>query len=203
MPDQVGTFAEAARVREEQLRQRLATTVELDRSVEGMLRGAHQHNLQSRARLDALESEIRAAAASWPARNTPAGARQFQVYLAGKTREIHKVVTDAAADSRQRAAQVQALTGRYSAGGMKQKVGPDDQPSATESLDDLYQDLAELSIKISAHNASPPNPQNYAAVAEYNVEAQELYDETLVLSAKFLTYGVTMDVPPPPASASR
>ncbi|BBY33749.1 DUF4226 domain-containing protein [Mycolicibacter minnesotensis] len=117
MPDQVGAFAEAARAREEQLRQRLATSVQLDLSFEGVLRGARQHNLQSRARLDALEADIRAAAAAWPARNTPAGARQFQAYLAGKTREIHKIVADAAADSQQRAAQVQALTGRYPAGG--------------------------------------------------------------------------------------
>lgn len=60
-----------------------------------------------------------------------------------------------------------------------------------------------MSVKISSHNASPPNPQNYAAVAEYNAEAQELYDEILVLSAKFLTYGVTMDVPPPPVFTTR
>lgn len=203
MPDQLGTFAEAARAREAQLAQRLATSAELDRSFEGILRGAHQYNLQSRARLDALEAEIRQAAATWPGMDTPAGARQFQAYLVGKTREIHKIVADASADSQQRAAQVQALTGRYPAGGAKQKGGPDDGSSTNESLDDLYQDLAELSVKISSHNASPPNPQNYAAVAEYNAEAQELYDEILVLSAKFLTCGVTMDVPPPPVFTTR
>lgn len=203
MADQSGAFAAAARAREDQLVQRLATSVELERSFEGILRGAHQYNLRSRARLDALEAEIRQSSASWPGLDTPTGARQFQVYLAGKTREIHKIVADAAADSQQRAAQVQALTGRYPTGGLKQKGGPDDQPPASESLDDLYQDLAELSVKISSHNASPPNPQNYAAVPEYNLEAQELYDEILVLSAKFLTYGVTMEVPPPPASATR
>lgn len=203
MPEELGAFAEAARAGEGRLVQRLATSVALDESFEEILRGAHQYNLQSRARLDALEAEIRQAAATWPALDTPAGARQFQAYLAGKTREIHKIVADASADSLQRAAQVQALTGRYPAGGVKQKGGPDDQSSANESLDDLYQDLAELSVKISAHNASPPNPQNYAAVAEYNLEAQELYDEILVLSAKFLTHGVTMEVPPPPVFTTR
>ncbi|WP_420110371.1 DUF4226 domain-containing protein [Mycolicibacter arupensis] len=175
MPDQVGTFAEAARVREEQLRQRLATTVELDRSVEGMLRGAHQHNLQSRARLDALESEIRAAAASWPARNTPAGARQFQVYLAGKTREIHKIVADAAADSQQRAAQVQALTGRYPAGGGTQdgqKNSPPPTPSPTreppaydpadvadllKKIDDWKQENNSVANKVRAFNKKWPD----------------------------------------------
>lgn len=203
MADQLGAFADAARAREKQLVQRLATSVELDRSFDGILSGALQFNAQSRARLDALEAEIRQAAAAWSGLDTPAGARQFQAYLAGKTRDIHKVVADAHADSQQRAAQVRGLTVRYAVGGAKQKGGPDDGSSTDESLDDLYQDLAELSVKIASHNASPPNPQNYAAVAEYNAEAQELYDEILVLSAKFLTHGVTMEVPPPPLSTTR
>ncbi|GFG71589.1 DUF4226 domain-containing protein [Mycolicibacter senuensis] len=113
MPEVTGVFADAARAREDQLVQRLTTSVELDRSFEEILRDAHQFNVQSRQRLDALEAEIRQAAAAWPALNTPAGARQFQAYLSGKTREIHKIVADAAADSQRRAAQVQALTGRY------------------------------------------------------------------------------------------
>lgn len=113
MPEVLGVFADAARAREERLVQRLATSVELDGSFEEILRGAHRFNVQSRQRLDALEVEIRQAAAAWPALNTPAGARQFQAYLAGKTREILKIVADAAADSQRRAAQVQALTGRY------------------------------------------------------------------------------------------
>lgn len=130
MPDQLGAFAEAARAREEQLVQWLATSVELDRSFEGILRGAHQNNLQSRARLDALEAEIRQSAASWPGLDTAAGARQFQVYLAGKTREIHQVISDAVADSQERSAQVQTLTERYrsredlAASGPKGPAGP-------------------------------------------------------------------------------
>ena len=203
MPDQLGVFADAARAREEQLVQRLATAVELDRSFEGILRGAHQYSRQARARLDALEAEIRQAAATWPGMDTAAGNRQLQAYLAGKSRDIHKIVADAHTDSQQRAAQVQVLAGRYRSGGEKQKGGPGDQSPANESLDDLYQDLAELSVKIASHNASPPNPQNHAAVAEYNLEAQELYDEILALAAKFLTYGVTMDVPAPPAFTTR
>jgi hypothetical protein len=50
MPDQLGAFAEAARAREQQLVQRLATSVELDRTFEGILHGAHQYNLQARQR---------------------------------------------------------------------------------------------------------------------------------------------------------
>lgn len=113
MPEVLGAFADAARAREGQLVQRLATSVELDRSFEAILRDAHQYNLRSRQRLDALEAEIRQAASAWPGLDTPAGARQFQAYLVGKTREIHKIVADGAADSQRRAAQVQALTGRY------------------------------------------------------------------------------------------
>jgi len=131
MADQLGAFAEAARAREGQLVQRLATSVELDRSFEGILRGAHQYNVQSRARLDAIEAAIRQAAASWPGLDTPAGARQFHTFLVGKTREIHRVISDAAADSQQRSAQVQALTERYRApenlasSGPKGPTGPD------------------------------------------------------------------------------
>lgn len=113
MPQNLGAFAEAARARERQLAQRLVASVELDRSFEVTLRGAHQYNLQSRQRLDAIESGIKQAATTWPALDTPAGACQFQAYLTSKTREIHKIVAEAAADSQQRAAQVQALTGRY------------------------------------------------------------------------------------------
>ncbi|MEO6794979.1 MAG: DUF4226 domain-containing protein [Mycobacterium sp.] len=126
MPHEMGVFADVARARELQLAQRLAASVKVDQDFQAVLLGAVQCNLQSRQRLDALESEIRQTAATWPALDTPAGARQFQAYLTGKTREIHKVVADAAADSSQRAAQVQTLTGRYSLGGAKQGGGPGD-----------------------------------------------------------------------------
>ncbi|MGV0627685.1 DUF4226 domain-containing protein [Mycolicibacter minnesotensis] len=123
MPDQSGPSADAVRVRERQLVQRLAASVDLDRSFEAILRGAHQHNLRSRARLDALEAEIRSAASAWPGLDTPAGARQFHAYLAGKTREIRRVVADGVADSQRRAEQIQALTGQYPGGGASQILG--------------------------------------------------------------------------------
>ncbi|MEO6794975.1 MAG: DUF4226 domain-containing protein [Mycobacterium sp.] len=113
MPQNLGDFAEAARAQERQLAQRLAESVEFDRSFEVILRGAHRYNVQSRQRLDAIEAEIKQASTTWPALDTPPGARQFQAYLTGKTRQIHKIVAAGAADSSQRAAQVQALTGRY------------------------------------------------------------------------------------------
>lgn len=122
----MGAFADAVRAREAELVQRLATSVDLDRSFESILRGAQQYNLRARQRLDALEAEIRQAAASWPGLNTSVGARQFQAYLVCKIREIHNIVDDAAADSAQRAGQVQALTGRYPVAGGQGSVSEKD-----------------------------------------------------------------------------
>lgn len=150
MPDQLGAFADAARAREEQLVQRLTTSVELDRQFEGILRGAHQHNVQSRQRLDAIEAAIRQAAANWPGLGTPAGARQFQTFLVGKTREIHQVISDAAADSQQRAAQVQALVGRYG-------VRDDLPPSGTRGPKDP--DGADQSAEMVGFRPGTKNPQ--------------------------------------------
>ncbi|BBX24577.1 hypothetical protein MTER_39880 [Mycolicibacter terrae] len=146
MPEVMGAFADAARVREGQLVQRLATSVELDRAFEEILRGAHQFNLQSRQRLDALEAVIRQAASAWPGLDTPVGARQFQAYLAGKTREIHKIVADAAADSQRRAAQVQALTGRYPLGGDRTVQSVDVPLHGPPPVDPLEQILTKYQV---------------------------------------------------------
>ncbi|MEB3051058.1 DUF4226 domain-containing protein [Mycolicibacter sp. MYC123] len=113
MPDERGEFADAARKREAQLAQRLAASMAVDQQFEAVLRGAVQHNRDSRQRLDAIESEVKEAAATWPGLDTPAGARQFQQFLIGKTREIYRVVADGLADSRARAATVRMLGGRY------------------------------------------------------------------------------------------
>lgn len=124
MPDELGAFADAARAREALLAQRLAESVVADHEFEAVLRGAYQHNMFCRQRLDVVEAEIRQSAARWPALDTPAGSRQFQQYLAVKTREIHQVVADAAADSLARAAAVQALTGRYAIPHPLDKIAP-------------------------------------------------------------------------------
>lgn len=131
MPDEQGVFADAARAREQQLVRQLAAAADLDRSFEGIVRGAQQYNLQSRRRLDAIEAEVTHAAAGWPALDTPAGSRQFQSYLTGKTREVHQIVAAAATDSRQRTAQVQALTGRYPIGADL----PADLPAGDDTTD--------------------------------------------------------------------
>ncbi|MEB3035012.1 DUF4226 domain-containing protein [[Mycobacterium] nativiensis] len=175
MPDEMGAFADAARERETVLVQRLATSVELDRSFAGILRGAHQYNLQSRGRLDALEAEIRQAAAVWPALDTPAGARQFQAYLTGKTREIHKIVADAAADGQQRASQVQALTGRYPLGGMKRGGGPGEPlPGGDEPVSEYEQALRDAGL------LSGPSPGGYYKQWLENAERRGVPPEEIV-----------------------
>ncbi|ORW68399.1 hypothetical protein AWC24_07940 [Mycolicibacter senuensis] len=117
MAEVIGAFADAAREREGQLVQRLTASVAADSEFESVLRGAVQHNRNSRQRLDMIEVEIKQAAATWRGLDTPAGARQFQQFLIAKTREIHQVIADGAADSRDRADKLQALSGRYSVSG--------------------------------------------------------------------------------------
>ena len=95
---------------------RLANAAAADRAFQTILQQAVQNNARSLQRLDAIEAEIRESAANWPGLDTPAGARQFQQFLTGKTREIHQVVSAASADSRHRATQVQALTSHYRLG---------------------------------------------------------------------------------------
>ncbi|ORA76441.1 hypothetical protein BST28_20970 [Mycolicibacter kumamotonensis] len=117
MTENLGAFADAARAREDELVHRLAASVAADKQFQAILREAVQNNSMSRQRLDALESEIRQAASTWPGLDTPAGSRQFQQFLNGKTREIHRIVADAAEDSQHRASLVQSLTNRYQFGG--------------------------------------------------------------------------------------
>jgi hypothetical protein len=116
MTQNLGAFADAARAREEQLANRLAASVAADKEFQAILRDAVQTNAASRQRLDAIDAEIRQAASTWPGLDTPAGSRQFQHFLNAKTRAIHKVVSDAATDSRHRASLVQTLTTRYELG---------------------------------------------------------------------------------------
>lgn len=116
MTENLGAFADAARAREEQLANRLAASVAADGEFQAILHQAVRGNGSSRQRLDAIESEIRQSASSWPGLDTPAGSRQFQRFLSAKTREIGKVVSDAAAANRHRARLVQNLTNRYQFG---------------------------------------------------------------------------------------
>jgi hypothetical protein len=61
-----------------------------------------------------------------------------------------------------------------------------------ETVDELYQDLDELNVKIAAHNLNPPPPNNPAAVAKYNEEYEELWEELLKLQVKFSLHGIDL-----------
>ncbi|OBI07974.1 hypothetical protein A5715_16655 [Mycolicibacter heraklionensis] len=124
MAENLGAFADAARAREEELLSRLATAVAADKEFQTILQQALRSTARSRQRLDAIEAEIRQSAAAWPGLDTPAGARQFQHFLIAKTREIHRVVADAAADSRHRTQLVQTLTNHYRLGTGEEEQDP-------------------------------------------------------------------------------
>lgn len=113
MADNVGNFADVVRAREDALASRLIESAAADQQFQEMLRQAVTANAGYRQQLDAIEAEIRESAASWPGLDTPGSSRQFQQFLNDKTRQIHQLVTAAAADSQQRAQQVTALTDRY------------------------------------------------------------------------------------------
>ncbi|PQM50587.1 DUF4226 domain-containing protein [Mycolicibacter virginiensis] len=116
MPDVRGAFADAARAREQDLAQRLETAVEVDRAFADALRGACRKAAWGRRRLDAIEVEISDVVARQGilGLDTPAGARQFQAFLATKTRQIHRVVDEVSADSTSRTGILRAL--RYPMG---------------------------------------------------------------------------------------
>ncbi|MGV0734529.1 DUF4226 domain-containing protein [Mycolicibacter sinensis] len=151
MTENRGAFADAARARENKLVNRLAASAAADHDFEAILREAVRNNSASRQRLDAMAAEIRQAAATWPGLDTPAGSRQFQRYLTGKAREIHKIVNDAHADSEHRAGLVRTLTNRYKLG------GDGDTDPHIRLVDNEIPTPHDPSI---AGSGSPPVPEN-------------------------------------------
>lgn len=118
MADELGAHADAARAREELLVQRLGASTHADEAFVATLRDAQRMNMLGRQRLDGIRAELEQAVANQQsgALGTPAGARQLQRFLADKTRDINKVVVDAAADSAKKAELVQSLGKYYTAG---------------------------------------------------------------------------------------
>jgi hypothetical protein len=113
MPDERGAHAEAARAREVLLRSRQQSAARTDQLLSATLRDAVAHARDGRRRLDAIGAEIREALSDQPALDTAAGARQFQLFLAAKTRDIRRVVAAAAADDRARTALLGPLAAGY------------------------------------------------------------------------------------------
>ncbi|WP_409426294.1 DUF4226 domain-containing protein [Mycobacterium sp. SMC-11] len=115
MPEQRGAHAATARVREADLASRMQTAQLTDRVLAATVRAAADHARASRRHLDAIHGEIRDALDDpWaPVWDTPAGVRQFQLFLAAKTREIWRVLGDAVADNRRQTARLRTLGAGY------------------------------------------------------------------------------------------
>lgn len=154
MAENLGAFANAARAREEELVNRLATAVAADKEFQTILQQALRSTARSRQRLDAIEAEIRETAAAWPGLDTPAGSRQFQRFLIAKTREIHRVVADAAADSRHRTQLVKTLTNHYRLG-----TGEDEQDPHIRLVDNTIPADSQPHDPTIAGVGSPPMPE--------------------------------------------
>lgn len=111
---QLGRSARAMRAAESALAQQLSTSAEFDRRIIEALRSAHKTTAEGRRRLDDLETEIAAAAASWDL-STASGAREFHRFLIAKLGEIIATVEQANDDDTSKAALAAALTGLYHA----------------------------------------------------------------------------------------
>lgn len=115
MPEEQGAQAQAIRTRQAALTSRLQIAARTDRVLAATVRDAADHARDGRQRLDAIRAEIRDAMADQrtPALDTPAGTRQFQLFLAAKARDICRVVTDAVADDRVQTALLRSVGTGY------------------------------------------------------------------------------------------
>lgn len=112
MPDQYGHYADAARRCELALVHRLHSSAQADQLLIAALSGTVVEADCHRARLAVIDAEIRAAAVT-TAVDTPTGARQFQLFLAAKTRDILGVLAETAAENRVQTVRLQQVRGGY------------------------------------------------------------------------------------------
>ena len=110
--DQTGSSIAALRQRRAELADRHNAIVDADRVLAEAVAGAHQALQDSVRRLDAIADEIERGRAL--AVDTPLGAREFQLFLLAKQREISVIVTEAQQVSRAKSAVLQRLQQQYS-----------------------------------------------------------------------------------------
>lgn len=136
MPEERGAHAEAARDREGALIAREHASARTDRLLSATLREVVHGNADGRHRLEAIGAEIRDALDDQRglACDTPAGAREFQLFLAAKTRDIRRVVADAVADDRAGAALLGALSAGYAVGREPLNAPADREPSTLRGV---------------------------------------------------------------------
>jgi hypothetical protein len=115
MSDDPGTQVSAIVARQGELSDRHQNLVAADEALSSAVTGAHAVAVESRRRLDEIDAQIENAVAqqqSWSL-DTAAGAREFQLFLLARHREITAVVTDAVAAAEARVREVQELVDRY------------------------------------------------------------------------------------------
>jgi Domain of unknown function (DUF4226) len=126
--EETGLGADTARARETALAQMVRVPAAADRVVPATLRAAYASALRGRRQLDAIGADIESAVANQRALavDTPAGAAAFSKFLAAKTQDIKRVVTEIAARSRAGAATLGSLDPSYQAVGNGPK--PEEPP---------------------------------------------------------------------------
>ncbi|MEB3048670.1 alpha/beta hydrolase [Mycolicibacter sp. MYC123] len=97
-----GAHVQAARMREAALAGAFRSAADTDRLLTATLHDAADHARVSRRRLDAIGAEITDAVSDVRVWDSPAGARQLQLFLAAKARDIRAVISDAVSDARSR-----------------------------------------------------------------------------------------------------
>ncbi|OBG30043.1 hypothetical protein A5673_04120 [Mycobacterium sp. E3198] len=99
-----------------------------DRTVVPTLRAAYESAMRGRRQLDAIGVDIESAVANQRALalDSPAGAATFSRFLAAKTSDIHRVVTETTAHARAGAATLHSLGPSYQAVGFGPK--PEEPP---------------------------------------------------------------------------
>ncbi len=115
MSEQAGPSEAAIQARQSALTSRHGAISEADRMLAEVLASAHAAIRESVGRLDAIAEEIDRAVGRQAALavDTPMGAREFQMFLIAKQREIAAVVADAHELSRAKTTVLEGLRAQY------------------------------------------------------------------------------------------
>ncbi|MBS4728087.1 DUF4226 domain-containing protein [Mycobacterium sp. SM1] len=136
-PDrQEGQAAEAIRDAEAALAHQNSATAQLDLQVITAILNAHLKTIAGSEALSNLQHDIETAVRTRTDLDTPAGARDFQRFLAGKLRDMRAVVARASLDDTSESALMAAWTSLYNASKTHQGIASDIPPapvSATAS----------------------------------------------------------------------
>jgi hypothetical protein len=153
---QEGSAADAIRDAETALAHQNSTTAQLDLQVISAVLNAHGKSAEGSAALNALQHDVEAAVRTRSDLDTPAGARDFQRFLAGKLTAIRAVVSSASLDDTSKSALMAAWTSLYNF----PKPGESDAGecrSSTEGATGLPAESAGQSRRIAADAGMDPH----------------------------------------------